>query len=152
MNPLPTSLVRIIRFAAVGTFGFVVDAGVLWLALHAAGLGLYTGRVVSFICGATATWYCNRSFTYRDRQKSQRLHREWLRYMGASIVGAAANYATYAAVVASIPFTARHPTLAVAAGSLAGLLFNYSSYSRFVFPSGPKAAVDAPIALLRRRL
>jgi putative flippase GtrA len=145
MKLLPTSLDRISRFAAVGILGFVVDAGVLWLAMHWAGLGLYSGRIVSFALGATATWYCNRSFTYRDRETSERLHQQWLRYMAASVAGAASNYATYAGLVATCPFLVRHPTLAVAAGSGAGLLFNYSAYSRFVFRARPPVAVEAPL-------
>ena len=44
------------RFAAVGVIGFVVDSAVLYLCLHVAGLGLYGGRVVSYLVAATTTW------------------------------------------------------------------------------------------------
>ena len=43
------------------------------------------------------------------------------------------NYAVYAALVASgDPFTA-HPALAVAAGSLSGLFFNFTASKKLVF-------------------
>jgi putative flippase GtrA len=149
----PTSLERISRFGLVGCVGFGVDASVLWLALNHLGLGLYTGRLLSFACGATATWALNRRFTYRDRvdarrlHSARRLHEEWLHYLGASALGASANYLCYAALVGTWAFLARHPTLAVAAGSGAGVLFNYNAYSRLVFRApvpvaGPRLPSD----------
>jgi putative flippase GtrA len=129
---------RLLRFGVVGAVAFAVDAGCLWIALHRLGFGLYSGRAMSFIVATTVAWYLNRQFTFRDRGHGGRSHRQWLRYVLASLVGAAANVGSYSLLVAALPAFADNPTLAVAAGSLAGMLVNFSSYSLFVFrPTSP---------------
>lgn len=45
---------QVIRFVIAGVVGFVVDAGILCLAL-AVGLGYFAGRAVSFLCAVWAT-------------------------------------------------------------------------------------------------
>ena len=50
-----------------------------------------------------------------------------------NLVGFACNYGTYAALIATSPLVARHPVLGVAAGSLAGLMWNFLLVRRFVF-------------------
>jgi len=134
----------------VGVAGFAVDASGLWVALHLLGLGLYSGRVLSFTLGATSTWWLNRRFTYRDRTTTLPLYRQWAGYMGASAVGALANYSSYALIVATVPVAAEYPILGVAAGSGAGMLINYVSYTRLVFRSKtPPAEVGLPSAQRR---
>ncbi len=73
---LPPILARLwstefVRFGAVGTAAFVVDTTVLYLALWA-GLGLYAGRVVSYLAAATFTWYGNRNDHVRDARARAR--------------------------------------------------------------------------------
>ena len=124
---------RLVRFGAVGVVAFLVDAGSLWIAVNRLGFGLYSGRALSFIVAATVAWYLNRQFTFKDRGTQGRSHRQWLLYLLASLTGAVANIGTYALLVVSLPPFARMPTLAVAAGSIAGMLVNFNAYSRFVF-------------------
>jgi putative flippase GtrA len=126
---------RFSRFIIVGSIGFLVDAGVLWLAIHWAGQGLYSGRAISFLTAATATWYLNRVITYRDREAVGRLSRQWVSYLAVSCLGAMVNYATYCGAVIAMPYAARHPTLGVAVGSIAGLLVNFTLYTTIVFRS-----------------
>jgi putative flippase GtrA len=130
---MKTVLRRLVRFGAVGVIAFVVDAGSLWVAVHRLGLGLYSGRAVSFVLAATVAWYLNRRFTFGDRGSAGLGHRQWALYLLASVTGAIANVGTYALLVASMAPFARAPTLAVAAGSVAGMLVNFNAYSRFVF-------------------
>jgi putative flippase GtrA len=56
-----------------------------------------------------------------------------LRYLAANAIGGLANYATYALLVATVEPVRRWPVLAVAAGSVAGLLLNFFLSRRFVF-------------------
>jgi putative flippase GtrA len=49
--------------------------------------------------------------------------------------GALVNYGTYAALVASVPLVATRPVLGVAAGSVAGLVFNFTLSKLWVFHS-----------------
>ncbi len=130
---------RLIRFGAVGVIAFAVDAGSLWVAVNHLGLGLYSGRALSFVLAATVAWYLNRRFTFGDRGSHGRGHRQWALYLLASLTGAVANVGTYALLVAFLAPFARTPTLAVAAGSIAGMLVNFNAYSRFVFRRPPMA-------------
>lgn len=110
------------------------------------GLGLYAGRVVSFLTAATVTWCLNRTYTYRDHVTHHRHSEQWLMYLAASVIGAAANYGVYAALVYAVPLANHYPTLAVAAGSLAGMVVNFNLYSRIVFRSSAKIAGESDSA------
>jgi putative flippase GtrA len=125
--------VEFMRFAAVGTAAFVVDTTVLYLALWA-GLGLYSGRVVSYLIAATFTWYGNRRITFATRARGvPAATAEWGRFLLANLVGGAVNYATYAALVSQFGLVRAHPVLGVAAGAIAGLSVNFTLSKRVVF-------------------
>jgi putative flippase GtrA len=124
-----------VRFAMAGVLGFVVDAAAL-LALRSVGLDLLTGRVGSFLIAATATWYLNRRFTFRDRPTAPAA-RQWSSFLAANSLGGALNYGVYAALVTLHPFLARHPVPAVAAGAIAGLGCNFTLSRSLVFRQGP---------------
>jgi putative flippase GtrA len=120
------------RFAFVGAVGFVVDAAVLYLCLHVAGLGLYGGRLVSYLVAATTTWYLNRQLTFTDSDGSAPV-RQWAKFLAANAIGGLVNYGSYSLVVALMPAHALVPLLGVAVGSVAGLVFNFAASRRFVF-------------------
>ena len=119
-----------LKFSFVGVIGFIVDAGVLLAALGV-GAGLYSGRLISFLCAVTTTWFLNRIFTFGSRDRE--LLKEWTRFASANSVGGAINYATYALLVWQIPFIAEYPVNGVAAGSLAGLIWNFAVSRKFVY-------------------
>ncbi|MGE0724785.1 MAG: GtrA family protein [Alphaproteobacteria bacterium] len=131
MRRLPDS--PLLRFAIVGTIGFVVDAGVLTLLHRAAGIDLYLGRLASFLAAATVTWALNRRFTFRAREPAG--PGEWLRWVALMGGGAAINYLVYAWAIAGWP-VALDPVAAVAAGSLAGLAWNYLGARRLYRTNG----------------
>ena len=122
---------RLFRFALVGGLAALVDMAVVE-ALVATGGGLYGSRVVSYLAAATVAWWLNRRFTFYHR-RSRGIAREWGRYLLANLVGGVVNYAVYAALVSSFQTFARYPFLAVAVGSLAGMLINFAMSQRFVF-------------------
>jgi putative flippase GtrA len=126
---------QFLRFGVVGTVGFLVDSAVL-LGMMALGLGPYGGRVLSYIAAASATFALNRAWTFRDARRDAPVARQWGRFLALNLVGFAANYGTYAALVASLPAVAQYPVLGVAAGSLAGMFINFGLSRRFVFKSG----------------
>jgi putative flippase GtrA len=116
----------------VGVIGLGVDIAVLYLCLEISGLGLYSSRVVSYLAAATTTWALNRAFTFSGNHAGK-IHHQWARFVAVNALGGAVNYAVYAALISSgDPFTA-HPALAVAAGSLAGLFFNFTASKKLVF-------------------
>ena len=59
--------------------------------------------------------------------------RQWGRFVTLNLLGFAANYGTYAALIAGSAVVAAQPILGVAAGSLAGMFINFAVSRRFVF-------------------
>ena len=121
-----------LRFAAVGVLGFIVDAGVLTLALRLLGLNLYVGRALSFLVAMTFTWALNRAVTFRSARSASRWS-EWGRFGAANSVGGLTNLGVYSVLVATSAVVHRYPILAVGAGSLSGLALNFYLSRTFVF-------------------
>lgn len=128
--PGTAEVAALVRFALVGAAGFVVDAGVLHLAL-ASGAGLFAGRAVSYLAAATFTWACNRRFTFATTLPPTL--GEWARFVLANAGGGLVNLAVYSALVLAVEAVARTPVIGVAAGSVAGLAVNFALSRRFVF-------------------
>lgn len=129
-----TARTQFFRFALVGVAGFVVDASTLYLAMQYLGAGHYSGRIISYLAAATSTWALNRHYTFRAHQDSNPF-REWLKFLTANAVGGLVNYSTYAALVASTALVATWPVIGIGAGSIAGLLMNFTLSRRLVFTS-----------------
>ena len=123
---------QLLRFGAVGTAGFVVDATVL-LATLAAGAGPYAGRLLSYLAAATTTWALNRAWTFRGRGGDRSVLGQWARFLLVNLSGFVLNYGTYALLVANLPVVAAQPVLGVAAGALAGMAGNFVLSRRYVF-------------------
>jgi putative flippase GtrA len=121
-----------LKFAIVGTAGFIVDSAVLVLGLSVFGLDPYSARLFSFLVAITATWIGNRNFTFADR-KQKSLFGEWLRFFLANGTGGLINYGTYSLLVAFVPFVNETPVWGVAAGALTAMLFNYVASKHLVF-------------------
>lgn len=132
---------EIFRFGVVGVVGFVVDAAVLTLGLHA-GTGPWFGRVLSYVAAATVTFGLNRAWTFRAAGRSRSMVRDWGLFLVVNLVGFACNYGTYAAMIAGVAVMREHPVLAVAAGSIAGMAGNFILSRRYVFRSRYDAAVS----------
>jgi putative flippase GtrA len=122
---------QMLSFSLIGVLGFVVDAGVLYLAL-AWGLGLYAGRAVSYMSAVSATWLLNRRYTFAPTSGDNKLH-QWMRFVVSQLAGATINLGVYALLVHMSPLVAHEPVIGVAAGSLSGLLVNFSIARVFVF-------------------
>jgi putative flippase GtrA len=123
---------KFLRFAAVGAAGFFVDATILAIGL---GLGLdpYSARAFSYLGAATFTWWGNRTFTFSESASAERPALEWGRFLAVNAVGAVVNYGVYAALVTFAPGALGNPFVALAAGSLSGLAFNFFGSRRFVY-------------------
>ncbi len=126
----PTNVAQFLKFATVGTFGFLADTAVVY-ALRGA-LGLYAAGMVSYLLVASINWALNRAWTFRG-QGSGPAHRQWARFMGANLLGLVLNRGTYAALVATVPLCAAQPVFAVAAGSVAGMMVNFTLSRQVVF-------------------
>ncbi|MBY0429184.1 MAG: GtrA family protein [Alphaproteobacteria bacterium] len=125
--------VRFLKFGFIGVIGFVVDSAVLLLGTKILGLDPYSARIISYIVAATTTWIGNRMLTFADRPKT-RLSKQWLMFLMVNGPGMLVNNSVYVLLVSQFPYIHANPVWAVAAGSLAGMVFNYVASSRFVFP------------------
>lgn len=132
------------RFAVVGTIGFCVDVAVLYLCLRGFGLGVYSARLVSYFSAATATWYLNRRITFVGFERTKPF-RQWLRFVSVNGFGGLVNYGVYGVIVTFGTALSLAPFLGVAAGSIAGLAFNFAASRIFVFrPRIPPKAAETP--------
>jgi len=124
-------LLQMWRFGVTGAAGFLVDTAVLYAAL-ALGVGLYGGRVLSYLAAASFTWALNRAWTFSDRGRAP-LARQWALFLVVNLAGFALNYGTYAAMVAFWPLAAAWPVLGVAGGAIAGMGCNFWVSRTLVF-------------------
>lgn len=122
---------RLLPFAIAGAIGFLVDAGVL-LAVSSL-VGPFWGRVVSFTAAVLTTWLINRNFAFADKTSGTSKSSEFARYLLAMLPGAAMNWLAYTLVVTLFGETPLTLTLAVAAGSIAGMGTNLAAANRLVF-------------------
>jgi putative flippase GtrA len=129
------------KFFCVGIAGFLVDAGVLKLMTEGLGLDPYTGRLISFLCAATTTYFGNRFFTFSDRKGHA--GKQWAAFLLVSAGGFVLNYGTYVLLVSYVDLVRQYLVLGVAAGSIAGMFFNFSGASRLVFRELEKPPVRA---------
>lgn len=119
-------------FCVSGGLAFVVDAGLTQAWVSLADLDPWSARALSFPVAVSCTWVFNRSFTFRP-SRGLPLHREWLLYVSTQAAGLAVNLSTYALLVWLSATAARWPVLAVAVGSVAGLLVNFLGAKRVAF-------------------
>lgn len=129
---MKSHLRRLGLFCLVGVVGFVVDAGVLQALVMGLAWDRYSGRLISFLFAATATWLLNRRYTFRGPRRHA-LAVEWARYVLAMSGGFACNFTAYSALVYFFDIDRQWLILAVAAGSVAGLGINYSTSHYWVF-------------------
>lgn len=118
-------------FSLSGVAGFIVNAGIVF-SLTKAGFDPFSSQAIAFSIAVTTTWLINRRFTFAH-YANQNWIREWMHYVVANSIGAVVNNATYVALVLSMAQFSREPVLAVAAGSIAGLFFNFIASRTLVF-------------------
>ena len=123
--------IEIVLFSLVGAAGFVVDAAIVW-ALTRSGANAIIAQAIAFAVAVTVTWLLNRQFTFARHASPNRL-REWMHYVAANSLGAVVNNGVYVLLVLTVAMFSKEPVLAVAAGSLAGLVFNFTASRAWVF-------------------
>ncbi|KLU27797.1 polysaccharide synthesis protein GtrA [Caballeronia mineralivorans PML1(12)] len=122
---------QLLRFVIAGGVGFLVDAGVLYLAL-AVGLGYFSGRAASFLCAVWTTWQINRRYTFTSARRDSAWV-QWWRYLAAMSAGGIVNYGAYSATVLTLRAQPLLPVIAVAIGSIAGMAVNFVTAKLWVF-------------------
>ena len=122
-------MTRFLRFLAIGTVGFVADAGMLGALLVWTPLGVYSARIVSIAFALLVTWLLNRLITFGP--SSRHVAVEGARYGGVGIATSVINYLAYSAFLWAMPDTPVIVALVLA--SVVALAFSFLGYSRLVF-------------------
>jgi len=125
-------ITEITRFGISGVAGFAVDAGLVALLTGALGLGPIIAQVIAFAAAVTVTWLINRHWTFAAHASDRWLH-EWTRYVAANSIGAIVNNGVYVALVLTETMFSKEPILAIVAGSIAGMGFNFASAKMVVY-------------------
>ena len=133
---MKSSLRRFVSFCFAGSLGFTVDAGLCKLFVTLFQVSPFHARIVSIIIAMLVTWLINRTLTFGRSSSPPPI--EWLKYVGVTSFGATVNYLVFALCIALVPKLGIFP--AVAAGSLAGLFFNYQLSHRLVFTKAKASA------------
>lgn len=119
------------RFGLVGGVGFVVDGGLLW-SLSTLGWSPYAARLVSFPAAVLTTWALHRVFTFPDAAKTA-VRRQVSRYFGVQILGSLVNFVVFYGVLLVINETPATALVALAIGTVFGLVVNFAGARWFVF-------------------
>ncbi len=122
-------LQQVWRFGIVGVIGYIVNAGIV--ELLAPNWGPLYAQILAFPIAASMTWWFNRHFTFGASERT--IHREWLQYLLANSLGWVVNNGAYVWIIFNSVLAYQHPSLAVAAGSLAGMIFNFTMSKWLVF-------------------
>lgn len=135
----PGLLAKFRRFLSVGAIGFIVDAVVFFGLVSGLGVHYAWGRVSASFVALVVTWLLNRRLTF-TQGKVDVASVEFLRYLGASSIGAGANLAALSLIAPHDVALAHSPSYVV--GAAVGLIVNFFLYDRFVFYGRSK-----PVAL-----
>lgn len=111
-------------FGLVGSVGFLVECAVLYSLKE--WLGLYFARIVSFICAVVITWGLNRLITFKNYVSERNKVSEFLTYFFFMLSGGFVNLAIYAVLITVSLHVRDLPMIAIAAGSLGGMVVNYA--------------------------
>ncbi len=123
-------------FAAIGVFGFVVDAAITYLCAKYLGLGPVLARPPGFTVATIANFALNRSVTFHG--SSSPIVRAFLRYCLVASAGLVVNYATYSACVLfclrlGIAVTPSVLPLFVAVGTGVAMSLTFLGFRQFAF-------------------
>ena len=133
MNPRPDirrHSGQIIRFLLVGAIGFVVDAVVLLLLVHVAGMSRVWSRIPSVLVAITVTWWLHRHFTFSWARETAPSSKEWLRFVFGNAVGNGFNLGIYWLLIGPAGWGIMS---ALVVASVAAAAINYGMSARWVF-------------------
>ena len=124
-----------VRFALVGGAGYLVNAAALTVftcTLYLDAAPALAGAIFVAMC---FTWAGNRYLTFGARRAHdlRGMTEEWLRFVGANLLGAVVNYAVALSLLRYGPGWLHNLYVAQACGVLAGLVFNFTLSSLVVF-------------------
>ena len=124
---------QFIKFAMVGAVGFFLDAfTLLWLL--EINWTLFSGRMASFACAVSVTWYLNRMWTFNQVGVVKlTVVQQYGYYLTVQVIGAGINIGTFFLVIYWFPMTGVQPLIPLVVGSLVAMGFNYILAKKVVY-------------------
>lgn len=119
-------------FLVAGGFGFLVDAGGVFVLTHLYDLPPIIARAPCFMAAILTTFVLNRTLTFQHG-RSLPLLKSFVKYMSANGLGQGGNFAIYTALVSSSAFFRTFPVLAVGIGSAIAAFFSFFMFKYIVF-------------------
>jgi putative flippase GtrA len=113
-----------LRFAIVGSVGFLVDSSILTLLVRVGGWNPFSARLVSISIAVLFMWLAHRHWTFPTGRLRSPLPQTVI-YGVVQFIGLSINYAVFSALILAGAFWREFPVLAVAGGSLTAMTFNY---------------------------
>lgn len=86
----PKEVERFLKFAVVGTIGFIVDFGTLTVLVELFGLPTLLANTISFSAAVTSNFLFNRYWTYPD-SRSKPLHSQLGQFTAVNVLGLGIN-------------------------------------------------------------
>jgi putative flippase GtrA len=121
-----------LKFGAVGSLGFVVDAAFLYLGIYVFSLSPVHAALFSYPFAVTFSWAGNRYFTFKETPR-QPMMRQWAVFAATCTLGLIFNRGTYTLLVSTVPLVYNHPGIGLVAGTAAGMLVNFFLARNLVF-------------------
>ncbi len=95
----PDAWKQLLRFAAVGASGYVVNLAVFAMAIHVAGLGYLLAATLAFLVAVSNNFFWNRHWTFSRDGHHRPVHHQAARFLVVSVGAFLAGLALLAALV-----------------------------------------------------
>jgi putative flippase GtrA len=93
----PQNWLQLLRFAAVGASGYLVNLVVFTVSVHVAGLDYRFGSVVAFVVSVINNFWLNRHWTFSARERHP--FQQGLKFFAVSLVAFGFTYVILVALV-----------------------------------------------------
>lgn len=123
---------QFLRFAIIGTVVFIFEAALLFLLTDQLHFDSQISRCISFMPAIILAWFLNRQFTFVSK-KHLAWYKELLRYIFVNLGGLTSNFLSYFYFLYAFDIAKAYPLIALAGGSLVGMLLNFFASKWFVF-------------------
>jgi putative flippase GtrA len=121
-------------FVLVGAVGFVVHTGGVTVLMVDHDVSPIAAWGLAFAMAVSLTWILNRTLVFRVGQPQRvGMSVEYARYVFIQVGGALLSLVIFGALLAIYPSLVDTPVIAVAAGAVVALLFNYAGARWWVF-------------------
>jgi putative flippase GtrA len=120
-----------IRFLVIGGVGFVINYVLLAITYSGLHLPIHLAQIISTELALVSTFIGNNYWAFKGHHHIS-IHKKFLKFQTSALAGLLVNYACQ---VILVHYAHMYYGLALAIGTLAGLIWNYFFYKKFVFKS-----------------